>query len=64
MTRETRLRIGGTWVEAPPHDDRRAVLLARREMGESIREIAAVVGVSVGTVHAVLQDRALLQPDL
>lgn len=35
-------------------DDKRAVILARRERDESIREIARAVGVSVGTVHAVL----------
>lgn len=32
-------------------EDREAVILARRERGESIRQIAAAVGVSVGTVH-------------
>lgn len=35
-------------------DDKRAAILARRERDESIREIAAGVGVSVGTVHRVL----------
>lgn len=35
-------------------DDRRAVILARREKGESIRVIARVLDVSVGTVHSVL----------
>ena len=35
-------------------DDKRAVILARREKGESIRVIARVLDVSVGTVHAVL----------
>lgn len=34
--------------------DREAVILARRGKGESIREIAAAVGVSVGTVHKVV----------
>lgn len=29
-------------------DDKRTVILARREKGESIREIAATTGVSVG----------------
>lgn len=38
-------------------DDKRAVILARREKGESIRVIARVVGVSVGTVHAVLAEQ-------
>lgn len=35
-------------------DDKRAVIRARREKGESLREIASAVGVSVGTVHAAL----------
>lgn len=35
-------------------EDRRAVILARREKGESIRVIARVLDVSVGTVHSVL----------
>lgn len=35
-------------------DDKRAIILARREKGESIRVIARVLGVSVGTVHGVL----------
>jgi DNA invertase Pin-like site-specific DNA recombinase len=39
-------------------DDKRAVILARREKGESIRVIARVLGVSVGTVHAVLATEA------
>ncbi|WP_083197687.1 recombinase family protein [Rhodococcus sp. 008] len=34
--------------------DKRAAILARRDRDESIREIAAGVGVSVGTVHRVL----------
>jgi len=34
--------------------DKRAAILARREKGESIREIARALGVSVGTVHGVL----------
>ncbi|SEC28062.1 recombinase family protein [Arthrobacter woluwensis] len=40
-------------------DDKRAVILARREKGESIRVIASAVGVSVGTVSGVLADAAL-----
>lgn len=40
-------------------DDKRAVILARREKGESIRVIALAVGVSVGTVSGVLADAAL-----
>lgn len=39
-------------------DDRRAVILARREKGESIRVIARVLDVSVGTVHAVLAEES------
>lgn len=35
-------------------DDKRAAILARRERGESIRTIAAGVGVSVGVVHKTL----------
>ncbi|MGP5197339.1 sigma factor-like helix-turn-helix DNA-binding protein [Arthrobacter rhombi] len=34
-------------------DDKRTVILARREKGESIREIAATTGVSVGAVLGV-----------
>ena len=37
-------------------DDKRAAILARRERDESIREIAAGVGVSVGTVHRVVAE--------
>lgn len=39
-------------------DDKRAVILARREKGESIRMIARALGVSVGTVHNVLTEEA------
>lgn len=39
-------------------DDKRTVVLARREKGESIREIAAATGVSVGAVHKVLAEQA------
>ena len=35
-------------------DDKQAIILARREKGESIRVIARVLDVSVGSVHAVL----------
>ena len=35
-------------------DDKRAAILARREKGQSLREIAAGVGVSVGVVHKTL----------
>ncbi len=38
-------------------DDKRTVVLARREKGESIREIAAATGVSVGAVHKVLAEQ-------
>lgn len=37
-------------------DDKRAVILARRDKGESIRVIARVLDVSVGTVHKVLSE--------
>ncbi|MEV4399144.1 helix-turn-helix domain containing protein [Nonomuraea sp. NPDC049607] len=49
-----RSRVGGR----PPvvDDDKRAAILARRERGESIRTIAAGVGVSVGVVHKTLAD--------
>lgn len=39
-------------------DDKRAVILARRDKGESIREIARDTEVSVGTVHSVLANEA------
>lgn len=41
-------------------DDKRAVVLARRERGESIREIAAAAGVSVGAVHGVVSEHERL----
>lgn len=50
-------RVGGrpTVVD----EDKRAAITARRDRGESIRVIAAGVGVSAGTVHNVLsEDRA------
>ncbi|MCF8610199.1 recombinase family protein [Gordonia sp. HY285] len=37
-------------------DDKRAIILARRERGESVREIARGVAVSVGTVHKALSE--------
>lgn len=37
-------------------DDKRAIILSRREKGESIRVIARVLDVSVGSVHAVLAE--------
>ncbi|WP_245570307.1 recombinase family protein [Microbacterium luticocti] len=40
-------------------DDKRAVILTRREKGQSIRVIADAVGVSVGTVSSVLKDAAV-----
>ncbi|WP_309066824.1 recombinase family protein [Microbacterium sp.] len=39
--------------------DKRAAILARREKGQSIREIASAVGVSVGTVSSVLKAATL-----
>lgn len=40
-------------------DDKRTVILTRREKGQSIRVIAEAVGVSVGTVSGVLKDVAV-----
>lgn len=39
-------------------DDKRAIIHARREKGESIRVIARVLDVSVGTVHGVLAEQS------
>ena len=39
-------------------DDKRMVILKRREKGQSIRVIAKAVGVSVGTVSGVLKETA------
>lgn len=39
-------------------EDKRAIIAARREKGESIRVIARVLGVSIGTVHSVLTAQA------
>ncbi|MEV4375198.1 hypothetical protein AB0J71_49720 [Nonomuraea sp. NPDC049637] len=36
--------------------DKRVAILARRRRGESIRTIAAGVGVSIGVVHKTLAD--------
>jgi DNA invertase Pin-like site-specific DNA recombinase len=38
--------------------DKRAVILARREKGESMRVITRVLDVSVGTVHEVLTEKS------
>lgn len=48
-------RVGGrpTVVD----DTKRRVIIASRTAGESFREIAAAVGVSVGVVHRVVQER-------
>ncbi|KAB1661920.1 helix-turn-helix domain containing protein [Pseudoclavibacter sp. CFCC 13796] len=49
-------KVGGRpWVV---DDDKRAVILARREKGKSIRVIASAVDVSVGTVSGVLAEAA------
>ena len=40
------------------NDDKRTVILARRERGDSIRVIAEAVSVSVGTVSGVLKEAA------
>jgi DNA-directed RNA polymerase specialized sigma24 family protein len=37
-------------------DDKRAVIAARRSRGESVREIAAAVGVSASTVWNALSE--------
>nr|WP_276584720.1 recombinase family protein [Brevibacterium permense] len=42
-------------------DDKRAAILARRDKGESIREIASGVGVSVGAVHGALSEHSTLE---
>jgi DNA-directed RNA polymerase specialized sigma24 family protein len=39
------------------NDDKRAAILSRRAKGQSIRKIAAGVGVSVGVVHKTLTPR-------
>ena len=39
-------------------DDKRAIILSRREKGESIRVIARVLDVSVGSVNAVLAEES------
>ena len=39
-------------------DDKRAIILSRREKGESIRMIARVLDVSVGSVHEVLAEES------
>ncbi|MFE7609264.1 sigma factor-like helix-turn-helix DNA-binding protein [Streptomyces celluloflavus] len=39
-------------------DDKRRVILARRAEGQSIREIAVAVKVSVGVVHKTLNPAA------
>ncbi|MFJ4972172.1 helix-turn-helix domain containing protein [Streptomyces sp. SM13] len=39
-------------------DDKRRVILARRAEGQSIRQIAAAVKVSVGVVHKTLNPAA------
>lgn len=43
-------------------DDERAVIIARREKGESIRTIAKSLGISAGTVHKVLANEATVDP--
>lgn len=42
-------------------DDKRAAILARRDKGESIREIASGVGISVGAVHGTLSEHRTLE---
>ncbi|MFI0453678.1 recombinase family protein [Actinomadura sp. 6N118] len=55
-------RVGGR--RPVVDDDKRAAILARRQRGESIRTIAAGVGVSVGVVHKTLAAAAAPGPDL
>ncbi len=43
-------------------EDRRAVILARREKGDSIRVIAGALGVSAGTVWNMLQKEEVSEP--
>lgn len=40
-------------------DDKRAVILVRREKGESMRQIAQALGFSVGSVHRALAEEAV-----
>lgn len=49
-------RVGGR--RPVVDDDKRAVILARRERGESIRAIAAGLGISIGVVHKTLAQAA------
>ncbi|WP_330316263.1 recombinase family protein [Streptomyces platensis] len=49
-------RVGGR--RPVVDDDKRRVILARRAEGQSIREIAAAVKVSVGVVHKTLNPEA------
>lgn len=50
----TRGKVGGR--PRVVDEDKRTVILARREKGESLRVIAEAVGVSVGTVSGVLKE--------
>lgn len=43
-------------------DDKRAVIMSRREKGESIREIGRALEVSVGAVHSVLAESNTTDP--
>lgn len=45
-------------MSTPKQETHRAILLARREKGESIRVIARVLDVSVGAVHGVLAEQS------
>jgi DNA invertase Pin-like site-specific DNA recombinase len=49
-------RVGGR--RPVVNDDKRAAILSRRAKGQSIRKIAAGVGVSVGVVHKTLKPPA------
>jgi DNA invertase Pin-like site-specific DNA recombinase len=50
-------RVGGR--RPVVDDDKRRVILARRAEGQSIRQIAAAVKVSVGVVHKTLNPAAV-----
>ena len=49
-------RVGGR--RPVVDDDKRAAILARHERGESIRTIAAALGISIGVVHKTLTQTA------
>ncbi|MBP1325481.1 DNA invertase Pin-like site-specific DNA recombinase [Leucobacter exalbidus] len=58
----TRGKVGGR--PRVVDEDKRTVILARREKGESIRAIAKAVGVSVGTVSGALKEAPLEESEV